>query len=215
MEVVDLTHPISEAMPVFPGTKPPVIADAFTIARDGFAEKELRLLSQTGTHVDAPCHLLEGAPALDGLGVGHFCGPGWALDVSRVRGRYIGIADLQREEKRIAAVDFVLLHSGWARFWGEAEYFGAFPVLSPEAARWLSGFRLKGVGVDMISLDEVESAALVVHRTLLAKNMVLVENLANLGALIGKEFVFSCLPLKIAAADGSPVRAVAMIDSKT
>ncbi len=211
MEVVDLTHPIHEAMPFFPGTEPPRIIDAYTIAVNGFAEKGLRLLSHTGTHVDAPCHLLEGAPALDELGVGHFHGPGWVLDVSHVRGRHIGIADLQGEEKRIAAVDFVLLHSGWARFWGKTEYFGAYPVLSADAARWLSGFKLKGVGVDMVSLDEVDSSSLVVHRTLLAKNIVLVENLSNLEMLIGKEFDFSCLPLNIAAADGSPVRAVGIV----
>ncbi len=125
---------------------------------------------------------------------------------------HIGIADLQKEETRIAAVDFVLFHSGWERFWADAEYFGAYPVLSADAARWLSGFKLKGVGVDMVSLDEVDSTSLAVHRALLAKNMVLVENLANLESLIGKEFVFSCLPLKIADADGSPVRAVAIID---
>jgi len=213
MTIVDLTHPIHEAMPFFPGTEPPRISEAYTIAANGFAEKGLQLLSHTGTHVDAPCHLLAGAPTLDELGVGHFCGPGWVLDVSHVRGRSIGIADLQKDEKRIAAVDFVLFHSGWARFWGEAEYFGAYPVLSADAARWLSGFKLKGVGVDMVSLDEVDSISLAVHRALLAKNIVLVENLASLESLIGKEFIFSCLPLKIADADGSPVRAVAILDS--
>ena len=212
MKTIDLSHSIHEGMPFFPGTEPPRIIDSYTIAGNGFAEKGLRLLSHTGTHVDAPCHLLKGAPTLDELGIGHFYGPGWVLDVSHVRGRQLGIADLQKEEPRIAAVDFVLFHSGWERFWGETGYFGAYPVLSAEAARWLSGFKLKGVGVDMVSLDEVDSTSLVVHRTLLAKNMVLVENLANLEMLIGKEFYFSCLPLKIAAGDGSPVRAVAIIE---
>jgi arylformamidase len=213
MEVIDLSHIICEAMPFFPGTEPPRISKAYTIAANGFAEKGLQLLSHTGTHVDAPCHLLAGAPTLDDLGPGHFYGPGWVLDVSHVHGRRIDIADLLKEEKRIAAVDFVLFHSAWARFWGEGEYFGAYPVLSPDAANWLSGFKLKGVGVDMVSLDEVDSTSLVVHRTLLAKNMVLVENLTRLETLIGKEFDFSCLPLKIADADGSPVRAVAILES--
>jgi arylformamidase len=211
LEVVDLSHPIHEAMPFFPGTEPPGISDPYTIAANGFAEKGLRLLSHTGTHVDAPCHLLAGAPTLDELGIGHFYGPGRVVDVSHVRGRHIGIADLQKEEARIAAVDFLLFHSGWERFWGETEYFGAYPVLAADAARWLSGFRLKGVGVDMVSLDEVDSTSLVVHRTLLAKKIVLVENLANLGMLIGKDFDFSCLPLKISEADGSPIRAVAIL----
>ena len=201
-------------MPVFPGIAPPGMMIPSRSPLMVLPRRDCRLFSHTGTHVDAPCHLLAGAPTLDELGIGHFYGPGWVLDVSRVRGRHIGIADLQKEEPRIAAVDFVLLHSGWERFWGETGYFGAYPVLSAEAARWLSGFKLKGVGVDMVSLDEVDSTALVVHRTLLAKNMVLVENLANLEMLIGKEFDFSCLPLKIAAGDGSPVRAVAIVDSE-
>jgi arylformamidase len=213
MNIIDLSHTIHEAMPFFPGTEPPRIVDFYTIPGNGFAEKGLQLLSHTGTHVDAPCHILAGAHTLEELGPGHFYGPGWVLDVSHVRDRHIEITDLQEEEGRIAAVDFVLFHSGWERFWGEADYFGAYPVLSPEAAGWLSGFKLKGVGVDMVSLDEVDSASLVVHRTFLAKDMVLVENLANLKALIGKKFIFSCLPLRIAAADGSPVRAVAMVTS--
>jgi kynurenine formamidase len=214
-DLVDLSHPIEESMPFFPGTEPPKIVDSFTIPGNGFAEKGLRLLSHTGTHVDAPCHLLAGAATLDELGPGHFYGPGRVLDVSHVLGRPIAIADLRREEAAIAAADFVLLHSGWHRYWGEAGYFGAYPVLSPEAAAWLSGFGLKGVGVDTVSLDEVDSTALVVHRTFLAKNIVLVENLANLKTLIGRNFIFSCLPLRIAGGDGSPVRAVAILESIT
>jgi len=41
--------------------------------------------------------------------------------------------------------------------------------------------------------------------------MVIIENLARLEPLIGKEFIFSCLPLKIVDADGSPIRAVAIV----
>jgi len=37
-------------------------------------------------------------------------------------------------------------------------------------------------------------------------------NLDGLEPLIGKSFPFSCLPLKFERADGSPVRAVAMLD---
>lgn len=215
MEVVDLTHLISETMPVFPGTKPPVITDAFTIARNGFAEKSLQFVSHTGTHIDAPGHILAGAPRLDGFAAGRFLGHGLVLDVSAVRGRHIEVSDLKQYEARLRLVDYALLHSGWAGHWGSDDYFGAYPVLSPAAARWLAGFALKGVGTDAISVDEVDSSALVVHRALFAAGLLIIENLAGMDALIGKEFIFSCLPLKIADADGSPVRAVAILDSTT
>lgn len=211
MRVIDLSHDICEAMPFFPGTEAPRIVDSFTIDHHGFAEKSIQFVSHTGTHIDAPCHILPGAATLDRFEIGHFIGPGLVLDVSRIAGRKIEVADLEKEESRISVVDFVLFHSGWARHWGDAAYFGSYPVLSATAASWITGFKLKGAGVDAISMDEADSASLTVHRTLLAKNMVIVENLVGLEALIGKEFVFSCLPLKIKQGDGSPVRAVAIL----
>jgi len=52
-----------------------------------------------------------------------------------------------------------------------------------------------------------------VHRAIFAQNMVIIENLADLKPLLDKEFVFSCLPLKIVDADGSPIRAIAIVDA--
>lgn len=211
MTVIDLSHFISGSMPVFPGTEPPRIADAFTIAKHGFAEKSFQIFSHVGTHIDAPGHILPGAATLDELAVDRFLGAGLVLDVSAVKGDKIEIADLEPYKESLNGVEFALLHSGWARHWGGDQYFSSYPVLSLEAARWLAGFRLKGIGVDMISVDEVESTSVPVHKVFFANNMIIIENLDNLGALIGKEFIFSCLPLKIAGGDGSPVRAVAMI----
>jgi kynurenine formamidase len=54
-------------MPVYPGTEPPEFLVPCTIAVDGFTEKKLTLYSHTGTHMDAPAHILEGAPTLDHL----------------------------------------------------------------------------------------------------------------------------------------------------
>ena len=111
----------------------------------------------------------------------------------------------------LLAAGFALLHTGWARYWGTNDYFGRYPVLSPEAAGWLAGFGLKGYGVDAISADEIDSAALPVHRALLGRGMLIIENLDRLDPLLEREFTFSCLPLKIADADGSPIRAVAIL----
>lgn len=213
MTIIDLSHFISGSMPVFPGMDQPRIADAFTIAEHGFAEKSFHLYSHVGTHIDAPGHILPGAATLDELAVDRFLGAGLVLDVSAVKGGKIDIADLEPYKENLNGIEFALLHSGWARHWGEDRYFSSYPVLSLEAARWLAAFRLKGFGVDMISVDEVESTSVPVHKVFFAKNTIIIENLDNLGALIGKEFVFSCLPLKIAAGDGSPVRAVAIVDS--
>lgn len=212
MEVIDLTHAICAAMPVFPGTEPPRLDDAYTIERNGFAEKMLHLVSHTGTHIDAPGHILPGALRLDGMTAGRFLGPGVVLDAAAVRGRRVEIGDLRGYEPRLRKAEFALLHTGWDRHWGAPEYFAPYPVLAPEAARWLAGFGLKGFGVDAISADAIDSTDLPVHRALFAGEMLIIENLASLAPLLGREFLFSCLPLKIADADGSPIRAIAILE---
>ena len=94
LEVVDLTHAVRPDMPVFPGTQPPRLEDSYTIGRDGFAEKTLHLVSHTGTHIDAPGHILPGAPRLDAFAAGSFLGPGVVLDAAAVRGRSIEVSDI-------------------------------------------------------------------------------------------------------------------------
>jgi kynurenine formamidase len=52
-------------MSVYPGTEGPELIPTCAIVTDGFAEKIVRLYSHTGTHRDAPSHLIEGGPDLD------------------------------------------------------------------------------------------------------------------------------------------------------
>jgi len=210
-QVVDLSQLITTSMPVYPGTEPPGIEDACTIERDGFAEKKLCFYSHTGTHVDAPGHILAGAPRLDDFSAGRFIGSGCVLDVSHCPSGRIEVAELEPHERRIAAAEFVLLYTGWARHWGEPRYFEAYPVLTEAAARWLADFPLKGLGLDAISVDAMNSVTLPVHRILFARNLLAIENLTGLERLLGREFLFACLPLKLEAGDGSPVRAVALV----
>ena len=70
MSILDLTHYLEAGMPVYPGTEPPVLEEANTISRDGFREKKITLYSHTGTHMDAPAHILPGAPTLDEIAAG-------------------------------------------------------------------------------------------------------------------------------------------------
>jgi len=217
MDFIDLTHVVQPGMTVFPGTEPPVFEVGASIEADGFAEKRITMFTHTGTHMDAPAHIISGALTLDQFEIEHFGGKACVVDVGRsvdVGGHQaskIDIGVLQARSEAIHESDFVILRSGWSRRWGSEDYFEGYPVLTPEAARWLVDARIKGLGIDMISVDEVDSTEFTVHNILLGANLVIIENLTNLELLPDAGFSFYCFPLRIDQADGSPVRAVAAV----
>jgi len=211
MKIIDLSHMISPDMPVYPGTEPPLFFTACTIEAMGFLEKKITFYSHTGTHMDAPGHIIPGAKTLDQIPTDRFMGKGTVIDLVGNEGPTIDLELLKPHQGRIERCEFLLFHTGWADLWGKGEYLTDYPVLSREAAAWLAGFPLKGIGADTISADEAESAAFPIHTILLERGIVIIENLTNLGALPDSEFDFCCFPLKIEKADGSPVRAVAIV----
>jgi kynurenine formamidase len=117
---------------------------------------------------------------------------------------------LEQFEPLIRKSEFVLLYTGWSKFWGNDKYFSEFPVLTEESSRWLSKFSLKGIGLDAISVDEVGTTEYMNHKIFLEKGIIIIENLTNLTNLSGKLVDFYCFPLPFSKADGSPVRAVAI-----
>ena len=212
MRIIDLSHPIHPTMPVYPGTAPPSIALAATLDKDGFAEHQITFTTHTGTHVDAPSHMLADAETLDGLPLAQFMGPAVMINLNTIASPKIGVSALQRYEDQLHAVEFVLLHTGWNRHWGQSRYFEQFPVLDRKAALWLGNFALKGIGVDTPSFDAATSTGYGVHKLFLSRNVLLIENLTNLDCLPTEPFTMACFPLPLRQADGCPVRAVALIE---
>ncbi|MCF4152055.1 cyclase family protein [Dethiosulfovibrio sp. F2B] len=211
LNVVDLTQVIREGMPVYPGTEPPKIVQATTVKKEGFAEKLITMFSHTGTHMDAPAHILKEGATLDQISADRFVGRAVVADFSGLSGT-IGLSELERYGDDLEGCDFFLYRTGWSDMWGKAEYFEGFPVLSIEACEWIVDKGIKGIGVDAISVDPVDSLDLPNHRVFLGAGMVIVENLTGLEDL-PSSVTLCCLPLKIADSDGAPVRAVALLDS--
>ena len=211
MPVIDLSHPVTSDMPVYPGTEPPVFNTVCGLAENGYLEKKITFYSHTGTHVDAPAHLIEGARTLDLFPLAHFFGNAFLLNLADIPCRSIGMDVLAPHQGVLGQVEFLLIHTGWSRYWGREAYFSGYPVLSTEAADWLAGCGLKGLGLDTISADAADAKGLPVHHTFLRKDTLIIENLVNLDKLPGTRFMFSCFPPGFEAADGSPVRAVAYI----
>jgi kynurenine formamidase len=216
-DTIDLSHTIDSAISVYPGSDHPVLKNTALLEQEGYREKEMILSTHHGTHIDCPYHLLKEGLHTGNTPLTRFSGRGFVLDCRIFApDEKINAGLLRSLEPQLSRIDFLLLFTGMDRYWKTPDYEGRYPVLGNEAAEYLTQFHLKGVGIDALSIDPVEDTELVVHKTLLSKNILIIENLTGLEKLLKKEFLFCCFPLKIEEGDGSPVRACAiMIEFKS
>ncbi len=217
-KVYDLTYTIHQDMVVYPGTEQPIINEANTIKNNGFEEKKLTLYSHTGTHMDAPAHMVLGGKHLEEFDSSKFVGKAVIIRIEKECGKIteeevIEYFNDNTISEELEHIEFVLLNTGWGKYWGSEEYFGDFPTLSLEAVKWIKNkFKnLKGVGVDTISVDSMGDDKFENHHELLKDDIVIIENLANLINIEEKIFEFMCFPIKFKSSDGAPVRAIGMV----
>ncbi|MFE7590170.1 cyclase family protein [Kitasatospora sp. NPDC057512] len=245
--LVDLTHQVTTAMPVYPGDPAVLLEPALTTATAGVNVLALHLGSQSGTHVDAPYHVDVTWPTLDGLPLERFTGPAVVADLRGLEPRAAVTPGLLAAAlERVAARGegtVLLLATGWARHWGTDAYL-THPALTPAAAEAIVAAGVRTVGVDALSVDPTpdpgpgdpavaalladltdehdhgtaDEPTLAAHRVLLGASGggVIAENLTDLRPLLaaqeaGLPVEVSLFPLRLVAADGAPVRAVARL----
>lgn len=214
-KVVDLSLVINAATQVYPGDPVPRFVPHSTVERDGFNLLSVSMGSQTGTHVDAPFHFDSAAPRLEALPLDRFIGTGVIVDAraAGARGRiswdyFVGL------EHRLVAGTIVLLHTGWSAHYGTDEYFEN-PFLDADACARLIALGVRTFGIDAINIDETPDAdhpgeGFPVHHLIANVAGVISENLTNLESIDFDDPIISLLPIAFEAADGAPVRAVAL-----
>ena len=199
--LIDMTHTITQEIPIYPGTPAPTLAPACTLTKDGFRETLLTFSSHTGTHMDAPAHLLREGRTLDDMPMSQFSGRATVLDVSG-EGSVITEEFLRSNYEAIHCADFIL-------FGTEGFLEDTFPVPNEAASKYLVSRGLKGVGTDAISIDRMADSHLPIHHILLKDSVVSIENLCLKKVRGRKDFLFFALPMKFKNTDGAPVRAFA------
>lgn len=213
--LIDLSWPLAPGMPVYPGDPPVALTRMGSLAADGFLSHRASLPGHTGTHVDAPAHVISGGATLAELPLARFAGPGVVLDLTTRPGLAVTAEDLapHLDFVRQAAPAFVLLRTGDAARFGQADYYPQGAHLTSEAAMVLAELAgLSGIGLDAGSADPFGSRDLPAHKALLGAGLVIIENLRRLEALppaTKGSFLFLCLP--VLGLDGSPVRAAALL----
>lgn len=212
--IIDLTHKISGEMPFFPGTPKPSLEKFCTIEIEGYTELELKITTHTGTHIDAPAHIIPSGETLDQKDIEEFTGMAAVMDCTGIlspENRLISNIYLKEFLDKNQAIEFLILKTGWQYRWGKPEYFEEFPVLTEEGAGLIIERKIRCVCMDAISADRIEDAHLPVHNKLLGNGVMIAENLTNLDKLPDGKFELFLIPLLIEEADGSPLRAFARV----
>ncbi len=209
--LVDLTHPLADGQPNFPLDPPIRVTPFHTVASIGYNLAEISMSTHQGTHLDAPYHFFDNGKTLDRMALDRFYGPARLIDLGRLEPRSpITVAMLEPHAAAFEAGAKVIYRTGWQRAFGTEAFFSDYPDLTLEAARWIADRRIGLLGMDT---PTPSSQWLECHHILLGAGteIVIVEALANLDQ-VPAEFLFIGFPLLLAGRDGSPIRAVAVVE---
>jgi arylformamidase len=212
--LIDLSHPLENGQPSFPLDPELSIRPHNTVAGIGYNLAELSLSTHHGTHLDAPYHFFDDGRTLDQIPLDRFYGPASLIDLAP-GGVLPDKTPVTVEMLALYAGLFqpgarLLCRTGWDRTFGRVEFYSDYPSLTLDAARWIASR-----GISLLGMDTPSPSAewLECHQILLARGVeiVIVESLANLEQL-PPHFTFIGFPLNLAGRDGSPIRAVALLD---
>ncbi len=200
--IIDLSVPINEQTPVYPGDPIVKLQTSGVLEKDGYSDHTLSIGTHVGTHIDAPLHMLPGTKQLDQIPIDRFVG----------RGRLISLEDGKYDvelvkQSDIQEGDIVLFHTSMSDHYHNPSYFEDYPGIPKEIAEYLVEKKVKMVGVDTCSVDH---EPFTIHKLLLGAEVLIIENLTNLQELKNKDFTVYALPIKLQI-DGAPARVIAVI----
>ena len=206
MKFLDITRPLAADLAPWPGDTQFDYSLVGRIA-EGSSVNLGRITTSlhSGTHADAFFHFDDRGLTIDCFAAERYLGPAAVVDLS---GKFspgssgeITISDLETA----TILPRLLIKTG---AWPDSKRFpAAIPVLAPGVAKWMQNRGVKLLGLDLPSVDAIDSKDLRNHHALAAADIAIVEGL-DLGQAEAGAYLLAALPLKIVGADGAPVRAI-------
>lgn len=201
--IYDITQPIRVGIPTWPGDT--AYREERVWAIDPTCPvnvSRLTLSTHTGTHADAPLHYAADGPAIGAVALETYLGPALVLHLPPGLTR-VEVAHLAG---RVPSGTARLLLRTYEQFPHDA-WDSAFTAMAADAIDWLAGQGVRLIGVDAPSLDPQTSKTMDAHMAVRRHGMAILEGLVLDGVPEGV-YELIALPLRLAQADASPIRAV-------
>ncbi|MDF2463656.1 MAG: Kynurenine formamidase [Ramlibacter sp.] len=199
----DISPPVAPGSPVFPGDTPYSQEWSATLAPDCPVNvSRITMSPHVGAHADAPLHYdPQGAP-IGAIDLSPYLGPCRVIHA-------IGKGPLVRWE-HLAHAARELPARVLVRTYERApidRWDAQLAAYAPDTVEQLASLGVKLVGIDTASIDPAESKSLDSHQVIRRLGLRVLENLV-LDDVPEGDYELIALPLKLMAADASPVRAV-------
>ncbi|MBI4922228.1 MAG: cyclase family protein [Devosia nanyangense] len=161
----ELSHEWGHDVPMQPGFDEVRVYRSSTHAKNGVMAQRIRMVMHSGTHVNAPRHMIQTGIGVGEIALDRFFGSGVVVRIPKQRWELVTAADLEAATPAIEPEDIVVIDTGWhAKFSDSIEYFGRSPGLSKDAAEWLVKKGVKLVAVDTPQVDHPLATSLGPHR---------------------------------------------------
>src|SRR5213596_2050184 len=211
MKIWDISRTLSNDLAEWPGDEP----CCFRLTRQKAKGQSVNLGAismsvHNGTHADAQFHFDGNGESIEKTALEIYLGRAVVVDLtggfSQSKEKHlITIEDLQPHAEEIGGTSRVLIKTGR---WSDSTVFPKqIPVIAAEVPAWLQKNGVKLLGLDLPSVDEIDSKSLQNHHALARAGVAIIESL-DLGEVAPGIYNFAALPLKIADGDGAPMRAV-------
>jgi len=211
MKIWDISRTLSKALAEWPGDKP--CCFQLTGEKAKGASVNLGAISMSvhnGTHADARFHFDTNGESIEKAPLETYLGPAIVVDLAQAfldskEKHLITIDDLRSSAEQIAATSRLLVKTGR---WSDSTVFpNQIPVIAADVPAWLQKNGVKLLGLDLPSVDEIDSKSLQNHHALAGAGIAIVESL-DLSNVASGIYQLAALPLKIAGGDGAPMRAI-------
>ncbi len=200
----DISVPLQEGCITFPGDPAFHREWAKSIAKgDRTNLSQLNFGAHTGTHIDAPLHMLPEGSDVTAYPNDAFVGPAKIITITDPTS--VTVSELR--SKSIGGVKRVLFKTRNSQLWAKKEFSKDFVYLEPSAAQFLGELGVTLVGFDYLSIEKFGSPGFPAHLSLMYRNIVILEGL-NLSQVHEDDYILFCGALRLTGAEGSPARAM-------
>jgi kynurenine formamidase len=222
VRVIDLSQPLDETTPLWPGSQPFTAVGPEGYDADGFWDRHLSTPEHAGTHIDAPKHCVPGGAAVDEIPAEQLVRPAVRIDArAQCDGdpcwllSAAGVEAWEAEHGRIPAGAAVLLCTGWDRTRADPDvYLGDpphFPGYGQDAAELLLERGVAALGIDTLGVDARSATDFPVHHIAMPAGVWHIEGLVGLDAVPETGATLVVGALKLPGASGTPARVLALV----